>query len=159
MKYLIIAFLLLMGLTPCLAQTDKQETIDLEYRGCLAKDSNSANIDQCAFTAYAKWDKEMDKAYKKLLNALNKAEDKAAVKQSQAAWIAYKNAEFKSYDCMFNRPGNQWCLLRQNSRIGMVRARTVLLNNYLEVMRQNPQTAIGKLLKKSAGVKNGKKGK
>ncbi len=159
MKYWIIGTLFFLGLQPCFAQTEKQETIDLEYRACLAKDSSSANIDQCAFTAYAKWDREMDKAYKKLLNALSKPEDKAAVKQSQTAWIGYKNAEFKSYDCMFNRPGNQWCLLRQNSRIGMVRPRTVLLNNYLDVMKQNPQTTIGKLLKKSAGGKKGMKGK
>lgn len=158
MKQLSIIFLLLMAV-PCLAQTERQETNDLEYRGCLAKDSSAANINLCAFTAYAKWDKEMNKAYKKLLNTLSKPEDKAAVKQSQSAWIAYKNAEFKSYDCMFNHPGNQWCLLRQNSRIGMVRARTVLLYNHLDVMKQNPQTTIGKLLKKSAGVKKEKKGK
>ena len=120
----------------CTAQTHKQEAIDDAYEKCLAADTSCANIGDCAFIAYGKWEKEMNDTYKKLLKALKKEKDKAALKQSQAAWVAYRDATFKSYDMMFNRPGGKWCRLRHDDRIDMVRARAIQLRNYMESLKK-----------------------
>ena len=122
--------------TAIYAQAAKQDPIDVAYKTCLATDTSSANIDACAFVAYGKWDKEMESAYKKLLRVLKKETDKTALKQSQTAWAAYRDASFKSYDNMFNRPGCKWCLLRHDDRIEVVRARTLQLRNYIEALKK-----------------------
>ena len=119
------------------AQTGKEDVIDIDFQDCLLKDTSSGNIDGCAFVAYGKWNKELDKAYDKLMKSLKKPKDKAALKQSQIAWKAYRDAEFTSYDNMFNCPGNKWCLLRQSGRIDIVRARTLQLRSYAESMKKD----------------------
>jgi len=121
----------------CSAQEEKKDEIDITYQACLAKDSSTANISACAFVAYGKWNKEMDNTYKKLLKSLKKEKDRAALKQSQAAWVMYRDAEFKSYDNMFNLPGSKYCLIRQDGRINIVRARTQQLREYAEDLKKH----------------------
>ncbi len=135
-KYLILIILLLPAFH-AFSQTVKEDAIDIAYRDCLLKDTSSGNIDACAFIAYGKWNKELDNAYNKLMKSLKKAKDKTALKQSQTAWKAYRDAEFASYDNMFNRPGNKFCLMRQNGRIDVVRARVLQLRGYAESMKKD----------------------
>ena len=113
------------------AQTKKIEAIDEEYTKCLAKDTSCGNIETCAFVAYGKWNKEMESSYNKVLKSLKKSKDLAPFKQSQTAWKAFRDAEFKSFDNMFNLPGSKWCLERRNARLEIVRARTLQLRSYL----------------------------
>jgi uncharacterized protein YecT (DUF1311 family) len=114
----------------------KEDRIDIEYDNCLSKDTSTANICDCAFVAFDKWNKELDAAYKKLLRNLKKEKDKDALKQAQAAWVVFKDAEFKAYDFMFNIPGPNWCSLRQDGRIDIVRARTLQLRSYAESFKK-----------------------
>ncbi len=117
------------------AQTEKDDPIDVTYHSCVAKDSSVGNIEACAFVAYGKWNKEMENAANKLTKEFKKPNEKAAFKQSQLAWKAYRDAEFKSYDNMFNCPGGKYCLLRQNGRIDVVRTRTQQLRAYIESLK------------------------
>ena len=116
------------------AQTPKEDRIDEEYHQCLLKDTSYANVSACSFAAYSKWDKEMNKTFNKFIGKLKKDKDKAAMKQSQKAWLAYRDAEFSSYNFMFDRPGNRWSVLRQEGRIEIVRERTLQLRAYLEAL-------------------------
>ena len=136
--YLFFFIFYLFGASDISAQTEtkKEDHIDTEYKACLTKDTTCANISICAFTAYGKWDKEMDKAYNKLLKSLKKEKDKTALKQSQAAWKAYRDATFRSYDNMFDRTGDKWCQLRHDDRIAIVRARTLQLRNYSDAFKK-----------------------
>ena len=138
MKHIIVFFSLLPLLHfafPAAAQTEKEDAIDINYHQCLAKDTSVGNIDACAFIAYGNWNKEMDNAYNKLLKELKKPKDKAAFKQSQVSWKAFRDAEFTSYNNIFNYPGSAFCLLRQNGRIDIVRARTLQLRAYQESLK------------------------
>lgn len=116
-------------------QTEREDVIDLEYHDCLRKDSSYANICDCAFVAYGRWDKELNKTYDKLLKTIRKEEDKETLRQSQKAWLAYRDAEFTTYNYIFNLQGNRWCSIRQNERIEMVRSRTLQLRYYLESLK------------------------
>jgi len=114
----------------------KENTIDVEYRNCVAKDTACPNISDCAFRAYDRWNKEMEDTYKDLLHELKKEDEKEALKQSQDAWLAYRDYTFKSYDLMFDLPGNKWCRLRHDDRILIVRSRALQLKNYFEVLKK-----------------------
>jgi len=117
------------------AQDVKEDRIDEEYRKCLLSDTSYANVADCSFAAFGKWDKEMNKAYNKLLDRLKKEKEKDALKQAQAAWKSYKDAEFTAYDFMFNQPGNKMSLMRAEGRIEVVRERTLQLRAYLEALK------------------------
>ena len=114
----------------------KENDIDIDYEKCVAKDTACPNVSDCAYRAYDKWHHEMEDAYKALLHELKKEEEKEALKQSQDAWIAYRDYTFKSYDMMFDLPGDKWCRLRHDDRIGIVRARALQLKNYFEVLKK-----------------------
>jgi uncharacterized protein YecT (DUF1311 family) len=135
-RHLLLPVLLALAF-PISAQTTKEDAIDIAYNDCLLKDTSSGNIDACAFIAYGKWNKELDHAYDRLMKELRKSKDKAALKQSQTAWKAYRDAEFTSYDNMFNCPGNKWCMRRQNGRIDIVKARVLQLRSYYESMKKD----------------------
>ena len=93
-------------------------------------------MSDCAFRAYAAWDKQMHDEYERLLRELKKEDEKAALKQSQAAWLAYRDATFTSYDFMFDIPGDTWCRLRHEDRIGLVRQHAIQLRSYYELLRK-----------------------
>jgi uncharacterized protein YecT (DUF1311 family) len=126
---------MVITMCPAIAQTTRQDKIDENYFNCLQKDTSYVNICNCAFEAFGKWDKEMDRTYNKLLRTLKKDKDKAAIKHSQKAWLAFKDAEFNTYNNIYNLPGNNWSLLRQNGRIDLLRARTLQLREYLEALK------------------------
>ena len=118
------------------AQDKKENDIDKEYLACVANDTACPNVSDCAFRAYDRWNKEMEDAYKKLLHELKKEDEKEALKQAQDAWLNYRDYTFKSYDMMFDIPGNKWCRLRHDDRIDIVRTRALQLQNYFEVLKK-----------------------
>jgi uncharacterized protein YecT (DUF1311 family) len=132
-KTLTLICLLFTGVAS--AQIKKDHAIDREFSKCISKDTSVATICNCAFIAIDKWNKEMDKTYDKLLKALKKEEEKAALKESQTAWKAFRDAEFKSYDYMFNIQGRKWCNIRQDGRVDMVRTRALQLQSYLDALK------------------------
>jgi len=134
-KYLLPVVALLLITDKADAQTAKQDRIDQEYEVCLKKDTSYANISTCAFEAYGKWDKEMTRTLKKLVSTVKKDKDKAALQQSQKAWMAYRDAEFNNYNNLFNKTGNQWSMLRQDGRVELVRSRTIQLRYYLDQLK------------------------
>lgn len=127
---------LLLAAQVCSAQTRKEDEIDIAYFHCLDQDTSSGNIGGCAFIAYGKWEKEMKDTYSKLMRELKKKDEKDALQQSQKAWEAYRDATFLSYDMMFDKPGSQWCLLRHNDRIDMVRSRALQLRSYYQSLKK-----------------------
>ena len=139
MKHYLFALvtLLTISATRSHAQEVKQDPIDLEYYAAILKDTSVAGISTCSFTAYKKWEKEMNNAYDRLNRMLKKDKEKQALKQSQTAWKAYRDAEFTSYDHMFNRPGSKWCFSRQDGRVDVVRARALQLRSYIEALKLN----------------------
>ncbi len=109
-----------------------QHPIDKTFTECQARDTSAGNLYNCAFEAYASWDRLMDKEYKKLIKNLKADKDKSAMKAAQISWVAYRDNEFRAYDNMFNKPGQYWTRLRALGRIDIVRTRALQLQQYNE---------------------------
>jgi uncharacterized protein YecT (DUF1311 family) len=119
----------------CRAQTEETEDpIDREYKTCIGNDTSSSTISNCAYIAYGKWESELERYYSRIMKALSKPADKTAFKQSEDAWVAFQNAEFGSFNHMFNIPGNKWYLLRLNSRIDVLKTRVLQLRQYYDTI-------------------------
>ena len=136
MRTLLFLLLTTFSVATATAQNSKQEDIDVNYGLCVIKDTACPNVSDCAFRAYAAWEKQMQEEYERLLHELKKEDDKLALKQAQAAWLAYRDATFTSYDFMFDIPGNKWCRQRHEDRVGLVRDRTLQLRNYYLLLRK-----------------------
>ena len=124
------------------AQSEKREIkkeseTDKAYDACIEIDTSYANICNCAFVAYGKWNGEMEDTYKRLLRNLKEEKDKTALRESQTAWIAFRDAQFASFDNMFNHPGSKWCTIRQDGRIDIVRARAQQLEQYDDDLKKH----------------------
>lgn len=136
-KILILSIVCLLPGSFLRAQEAKlQYPIDKSFEECLAKDTSAGNLYNCAFEAYASWDRMMDKEYKKLLRNLKTEKDRAAMKQAQSSWITYRDNEFRTYDNMFNKPGSRWIRLRAEGRIDIVRTRALQLKQYNEELEK-----------------------
>ena len=130
-----LTFLLLALSFHSTAQTRKEDHIDEEYHQCLMNDTSYAVLADCSFKAYEKWDKELNKAYSKLIEKIKKEIDKEAMKHAQDAWRAYRDAEFNAFNFMFNKPGNEMSIMREEGRIEIVRERTLQLRAYIEALK------------------------
>ena len=117
------------------AQTHNWERIDMKYQKCINSDTSIGNIGTCAFSAISDWEKEMNKAFDGVLKSLKLSKDKIAFKHAQSAWLVFRDAEYKSFDNMFNNTTYQWCKTRADSRINIVKTRTIQLSNYYDSLK------------------------
>jgi uncharacterized protein YecT (DUF1311 family) len=139
MKPFITIVFMLFATCPLLSraqQTAEESPIDVAYYKCLAKDSSASGIAGCAFKAYGEWEDEVNKYYSRLLHMARKDTSGPSVENAQAAWMTYREQEFKVYDNMFNIPGNEWVRLRSESRIDVMRQRAMELRRYYEALEQ-----------------------
>jgi len=87
MKYLA---LILLVICPVLAQ-DKHP-IDVQLSKDIEKNSSTHGMVEAYGKALKSWDNELNKQYQKLMAGLD-AKGKASLKDSQRAWISYRDKE------------------------------------------------------------------
>jgi uncharacterized protein YecT (DUF1311 family) len=129
-RSLFYALLTLMLLTAAVgAKTQRQRQLQpCEERGSQAEASG------CAHREFEAADAELNKIYNRLAAALD-AEDKALLKQSELAWIKYRDS-----NCMFEssqyRGGTMRPMIESFCLTRVTRARTAELKDQLELRQQ-----------------------
>ena len=99
--------------------------------------TQQATTSQESLSAYANYeqflDQELNKAYKSLLTKLGAAQQ-AKIKESQRAWVKYRDAEFNfiAQNWTTKNFGSSAVLSRGAYRTTLIRDRVVLLLNYLK---------------------------
>ncbi|MDA7881308.1 DUF1311 domain-containing protein [Akkermansiaceae bacterium] len=90
MKFLALILLLVL---PSFAQD--QHPIDVQFDKDVEKNNSTHGLVAAYNKALESWDKELNKQYQKLMAGLD-ADAKASLKESQRAWIAYRDKETKN---------------------------------------------------------------
>src|SRR5271165_4822993 len=67
--------------------------IDKFYNDCIGRNPSTAGNLDCTRQAAKMWDAEMNNAYKNLLNLLGPTKSEA-LRESQRAWILFRDQEF-----------------------------------------------------------------
>ncbi|MDR3679202.1 MAG: DUF1311 domain-containing protein [Flavipsychrobacter sp.] len=118
---------------------DKQDEdrIETEYKACLGNDTSVVTICNCSFKAYAKWNDQMEYYYKKLLREIPIDTAKQIAKKAQGAWLTWRDTEFGTYNCIFDKEGSMWNRVRAEERLNMMRERAQQLRAYYEVLKHN----------------------
>ena len=113
----------------------KKHPIDVAYDDCIcAPDGNgykTYGMIECAREAETAWDKELNKQYRELMKRLS-ADEKAKLKKTQKAWLAYRDAE-KDFSAMYygGKEGSMYFVLNAARLMGIIRSRALELEDYM----------------------------
>lgn len=134
---LILSFVLISAVASAEEEPKKAHPIDKTLEICLQENFTTAGMVECIGQAYEMWDRELNRAYNALNSQLD-AEGKASLKKAQLAWLKYRDAEFKLLDSIYSKlQGTAYIPARASSRLNIVRARALELNQHLELLQQN----------------------
>lgn len=82
---------------------EQDNPILVEQGRCVEKDSTTAGISNCAYSAQMQWDAEMNKYYQLLLKKLDK-ESASKLRESQRAWVKFRDKEFEYLNFVYFKP-------------------------------------------------------
>lgn len=132
--FFLIVFLI--ATTSVFARVDIEKDIEKRQSDCTDMDSSTQGMTNCAEAAYKEWDRELNKAYKQLINLLPESK-KLALKESQRAWLKYRDLEFKSLEGIYGElDGTMYIPMSVESRTRVVRERALQLRNCIDLLSE-----------------------
>ena len=136
MKNIILSIALVMS-SQIKAEEITPEDIDLNAKACVEDKFNTADIAYCMLEEMSDWDKLLNQSYKLIMAKLNDSE-KEVFRNSQIAWIKYKDLEHKNIESILgNRSGTMFFLIEINSKADITKQRALQLIKYLEIMNNS----------------------
>jgi len=128
------ALILCTVLTSVSAYADKVEInnrIDSVLEKCKNGAQNTLATSECYSQATKSWDVELNKQYK-LLMADQPEKAKTAIKESQRAWIKYKESYFLAIEAYYReQQGSIWPIMAAESKMNVIREKAIDLNRLL----------------------------
>jgi len=129
-KQLVVAWVIVfVSALPIFAQ-DKHP-IDKSEEVCISENSTTAGMVNCSNEARKKWDAEMNKYYKLLMGLLDK-KGQGNLRESQLAWLKFRDAEFESIENMYHQMATMYIPIRSGDRMDIVKQRALQLKSYYE---------------------------
>ena len=135
MKLILLTFFTILTLSQTLLGQE-EHWIDKELDACLSIDSNQTTygMNQCAYEGQQKWDKELNKYYKLLMNKLD-ANGKTSLKESQRQWIKYRDKEFEFIQYYYlQKQGTMWTNVVAGIKYHFIRNRALELKRIHEIL-------------------------
>lgn len=112
---------------------DEDHPIEKRMKTCLDKAKSTADMIACADKAGKEWDTELNSLYQRLLKALP-AKGQAELKESQKAWIVFRDREYKVQQTLYStRQGTMYLPMAALSAVNLTKDRALQLDNLLGV--------------------------
>lgn len=109
---------------------EKKYPIDVWLEKAIAKDSTNVGMRRATVTAEQMWDKQMNKTYAELMKRLT-PEEKATLVRSQKAWLAFRDAEFKTITQIHShKQGTMYRVMAVGDAYDIVKSRALQLGGY-----------------------------
>jgi uncharacterized protein YecT (DUF1311 family) len=113
------------------AENQQMDPIDKFLEECGNKDSSTGGVDTCMKEAEKRWDKELNKDYAKLMEALQPKE-RELLKKSQLLWIKQRDSERELIDGIFSHvKGTMYAPWQAYDSMALVKDRVLQLRRYL----------------------------
>ncbi|MBX3279957.1 MAG: DUF1311 domain-containing protein [Acidobacteria bacterium] len=136
---LITAGLLFQEFATASAQKQTEHPIDRTLNACMEKNTSTAGMSECLSKAYEMWDKELNRVYGELARRLDPAA-RQSLRDAQRQWLLHRDAEFKLIaDVYSSFQGTMYIPMQADSRVQVVRKRTLELSDYLELLKEHKQ--------------------
>lgn len=135
-KIFLIIFLFIWISNSELLAKELIHNIDKTEQVCVAKTSNTYDMNVCCEQALKSWNKELNKT----LNTLKKRLDNDSYNQlieSQILWEKYKKNETKTINKIIqNKEGTMYLNVNCGLRLDIVKNRTLKLQEYLDIINE-----------------------
>ncbi len=93
----------------------------------------------CAKQSYARWDKELNRAYADVRGKLDKA-GQQALKESQQKWLAYRDAELKTIQTIYGAmQGTMYRPAAATAGADVIKLRAQELRGYADLFKPQDQ--------------------
>jgi uncharacterized protein YecT (DUF1311 family) len=113
-----------------------QHAIDAWLNDCMKKNPSTTGVNDCLGQAFEKWDRELNRVYRELNGRLN-AEAKAVLRETQRAWIAFRDRELAFLARFYGGlDGTMYGSMLAADRVELVRRRVMELASLLDVLQQ-----------------------
>lgn len=109
----------------------QKHPIDTALTHCLNKESASTTLGMmdCLIQAHDAWDKELNKQYTLLMADLSD-ESKNSLRQSQQAWIKYRDSYFSAMREYYStQDGSIWKIVHGEQRVNVVKEKALSLES------------------------------
>jgi len=120
-------------------EPEKKDPIDVQVDKMMDQNPSTQGMTEAADKGTQLWDAEMNKAYNALMKKLPESE-RASLKKSQLAWLAYRDANTELVGNIYHHDhaqGTMYIPMEHNESLELVKARTLLLRNYLDLLDEN----------------------
>lgn len=135
-RYFLLSLFCLLIASPIQAVADEKHQIDLWLEKALAEDQSTAGARNAINQAREMWDRELNRAYKKLMGSLNK-EQQAVLKESQKNWLKFRDSEFQVIGAVVaSMQGTMWQLAATDKGLELTRQRALQLLAYESLLDQ-----------------------
>ena len=114
-----------------------EHPIEAELAKCLDKNGSTQGMVECEDQAAKKWDAELNRVYKELMAKL-KPESQKALKESQLAWIRFRDQERLYIQALYGGfDGTMYRPMAVDACKQVIRQRAEHLQHYLEIVREH----------------------
>lgn len=127
--------------------------LDEEIKHCMDESPSTHGMMQCTAEGMKKWDGELNRVYKGLMETLPK-EGQNALRLAQRAWIPWRDREFtlagSVYNTLYNvlDGGTMWLVNDSIARMEVVRRRTLELDALLKAVKKGSLSLSGDMSEK-----------
>jgi uncharacterized protein YecT (DUF1311 family) len=133
-KQVLIAWFVFCVFCVVPACAQEEHPIDSSLGDCLDKSNSTAGMIECLKEAHDKWDAEMNRYYNLLMGIL-KEEAKKQLRQSQKAWLRFRDLEFEFIPNYYLDIGSYQGPTTWSHKVDVVRARALELQAYYKVAK------------------------
>lgn len=128
---ILIGIIIILARTGGAAENEHTDPIDKFQAECEKKDPSTGGQDACIEQAEKMWDKELNKDYAKLMEALQPKE-RELLKKSQLLWIKQRDSERELIEGIFSHVrGTMYAPWKAYDSMALVRDRVLQLRRYL----------------------------
>ena len=115
-------------------ENNSKHPIDVWLEQNISKDSSTVGMRNATNQAREMWDSEMNKVYNRLMARLS-PEQQSALRESQRAWLQFRDGESKAITSIIaSKDGTMWQLAATDEGMQLVRARVMRLLAYEEYL-------------------------
>lgn len=108
-----------------------KDPIDLQRETCIEQNPTTVGMVECTVKAMEAWEQELNRVYQELLKRLP-PEDQDALRKAQQAWLAWRDAEFRLIEQVYDRQaGTMFVSLMAAEKMKIVRTRVAQLRTLL----------------------------
>jgi len=128
--------IILRAAIPAVQETSPpaKHPIDKWLSDCLEKNSSTKGMLDCFAEGYTRWDAELNRLYKELMNKLG-PEEQATLREAQKAWLKQRDETFKLLSLIYaKKDGTMYLTMQAADRVDIVQKRAQDLASYLDIL-------------------------